>query len=43
MTSFQKIAEAYLAMATTAEYRPEAPSDGLGNIKPIFYSWGLDA
>jgi len=33
MTSFQKIAEAYFAMATTAKYRPEAPSDGLGNIQ----------
>jgi len=33
MTSLQKIDDAYLAMATTAEYRPEAPSDGLENIQ----------
>jgi hypothetical protein len=28
----ERYAEAYLAMAQQAKYRPEAPSDGLGNI-----------
>jgi len=28
-----RIREAYLQMAETARYRPQAPSDGLGNIE----------
>lgn len=32
-TEHERIREAYLRMAERAEYRPQAPSDGFGNIQ----------
>lgn len=32
-TELQRVREAYLRMAREAKYRPQAPSDGFGNIQ----------